>query len=259
MDAPPSGGYAQTHLQLDAQLTAASWSDVERRVVARAHDLARSLFSARFRPCGKTFLAHLIGTASIAVAHAPPTPGDARQATEPSGRRLAVVQAALLHAAYTQGDFGDATLGDTAASRQELREALGEDGEFLVSAYADFSWKPWLSLRDAGGAALTRRLQELDQDGRAVLFLVVCNALEDTLDAAVGHVGEAKARSILRHVTAASELARQLGHQRLADELQAALDAAPAPDPQAPNKSFTVAPRSMRPRRRLRLFGSRPR
>ena len=248
---PPSRhGYAQTHLQLEAQLAAAGAGGDERATLRRAHDLARELLGARHRGSGKTFLAHLIGTASIAAAH---------------GGDPTAVLAALLHAAYDQGDFGDGATGATPARRAELRAVLGDEAEALVEAYTRFSWKPWLPPRDAGratpaataGLAATApapaappgRVADLDARGRDVLFLRACNALEDTLDDALAHSGAAKRSSTLRQVHAAIGLAEALGHTALAAELAAAAaraERAGAPPADAPSASFTVVPRSLR-------------
>ena len=58
---------AQTNLQLYNQLLALSWpaDDLER--VRAAYEFVDELFSGLHRGSGKTFIAHLIGTASVAA------------------------------------------------------------------------------------------------------------------------------------------------------------------------------------------------
>jgi (p)ppGpp synthase/HD superfamily hydrolase len=57
---------AQTNLQLDRQLDRVGWPVDDRVRVAAAYDLAARLFTGQYRPNGKTFVAHVCGTASIA-------------------------------------------------------------------------------------------------------------------------------------------------------------------------------------------------
>ena len=59
---------AQTNLQLQRQLELAGWSLHDRERVGNTYTLAAQLFSGRYRTSGKTFLAHLCGTASITEA-----------------------------------------------------------------------------------------------------------------------------------------------------------------------------------------------
>ena len=101
--------YAQTNIQLFEQLRQGGMPEAERARVAAAYDLAARLFTGRFRCSGKTFLAHLVGTASVAARHG---------GSEP------IVSAALLHAAYDQGDFGILLRGLTAGNRESVRRAV---------------------------------------------------------------------------------------------------------------------------------------
>ncbi|MBL1211120.1 HD domain-containing protein, partial [Geminocystis sp. GBBB08] len=56
---------AQTNLQLFNQLYFLNYSEDNCQRVAQAYELATSLFTAQFRSSGKTFISHLVGTASI--------------------------------------------------------------------------------------------------------------------------------------------------------------------------------------------------
>ena len=87
---------AQTILQLSNQMLRLEYSDRDLGELRVTYDLARELFSGLFRPSGKTFIAHLIGTASIL----------ANCLTD-----IGVVKAGLMHAAYAGGDFGDGRKG----------------------------------------------------------------------------------------------------------------------------------------------------
>lgn len=74
---------AQTNLQLYQQLARESWDAHQIALVQGAYELAASRFARLLRPNGKSFLAHLVGTASVTAAHG----GDAT-----------TVAVALLHA-----------------------------------------------------------------------------------------------------------------------------------------------------------------
>lgn len=74
---------AQTNIQLYRQLTESGWNASDLAGIQDAYNLAARRFSRQFRPSGKPFLCHLVGTASL-VAFA--------------GAAPVVVQAALLHA-----------------------------------------------------------------------------------------------------------------------------------------------------------------
>lgn len=117
---------AQTNLQLYAQLRAAGYSQQDLSRVTDAYELAMKLFSGQFRASGKTFLAHLIGTASIVAS---------------VGARVEVVIAALLHAAYDAGDFGTLRTNVSASKRRRLIAAVGAEVEALVLTYSALKWK----------------------------------------------------------------------------------------------------------------------
>src|SRR4051812_50178326 len=60
--------YAQTNLQLYAQLRRAGAAEQDLALVRAGYDLAMHLCPASFRGSGKPLLAHLVGTASILAA-----------------------------------------------------------------------------------------------------------------------------------------------------------------------------------------------
>src|SRR5208282_2979363 len=77
--------YAQTNIQLINQLRGESYATSDLRVVVDSYELAALLLTGRFRASGKTFIAHLVGTASILGSLHAPAP---------------LVAAGLLHAVY---------------------------------------------------------------------------------------------------------------------------------------------------------------
>src|SRR5437879_11925353 len=110
--------FAQTNIQLINQLRRNGYSVTEIGSVLTSYELTMRLFTGRFRASGKTFIAHLVGTASILAS---------------LRASVALVTAGLLHAAYTSGDFGDSDRGVTDSRRDRGRSVTGE----IVSA----SWR----------------------------------------------------------------------------------------------------------------------
>ena len=80
--------YAQTNLQLYGQLGAAGWTEPQLALVASGYELAMEICGASFRPNGKPFMCHLVGTASIVASWVAP---------------VDEVVCGLLHSAYTHG------------------------------------------------------------------------------------------------------------------------------------------------------------
>jgi len=155
--------YAQTNLELFAQLTRSAWDAPDLVRIRVAYEVAMRLFTGCFRPSGKTFLAHLVRTASILadLDAAPP-----------------LVVAGLLHAAYSHGEFATSAAGASPYKQRRVRAAIGADAEDLVASYTRLPWGaehlPGL-LEKAGSA-----------DGRLrdVLVLRLANELEEHLDLA---------------------------------------------------------------------------
>jgi (p)ppGpp synthase/HD superfamily hydrolase len=153
--------FAQTNLQLLNQLHARKWPEHELATVGRAYDLASRVFSSQYRASGKPFVAHLVGTASIVAT---------------VGERRPVVLAALLHAVYSHGEFGDGRRGETTRTRTVIREVVGADAERLIGMYTRARW-------DAATVAdLTRRAEHLQARDREVAVLLIANDAEDHLD-----------------------------------------------------------------------------
>src|SRR5690349_6606442 len=117
---------AQTNIQLFNQLRQDAYSDGDLKLVRHAYELAMVLFSGRFQPSGKCFIAHVIGTASILAWLRLPAP---------------VVAAGLLHNAYGNGDFGDGRKGPTRSRRRRIRESLGPEVETYVAKFSALYWE----------------------------------------------------------------------------------------------------------------------
>jgi uncharacterized protein DUF6817 len=178
---------AQTNVQLYGELADLQWPETE---VARARDayaLAFELLSGKYRRSHRTFISHLVGTASIVA--------------EVDGRHEMVL-AALLHAAYSAGDWGrpSGRVAD-ARMRAEVRDAVGADAEELIWYYSTIpqaieSLGTWVqAIADGSSPALARdlvilrlanqveELQDYETSERPLRAIDVLGQWATTLDA----------------------------------------------------------------------------
>ena len=227
--------YAQTNIQLLNQLRQQGYAPDDRALVARAYRFSLPLFSGRFRASGKTFFAHMTGTASILAS-----------------LRLdgAVVTAGLLHAAYTHGDFGDGRHGIRDEKRAAVRDAVGDRAEDYIARYTTLDWNV------QSMPLIPAMLERLDRISREVITMRVANELDEYLDLGAWHAG-GDGRRVLEHTArlkpALVEIAEGLGRPELAREITRVLDetlaadlsAFPAAD-DACDESFVVPAASQR-------------
>lgn len=218
-------GYAQTNIQLYNQLRQGDYSEPDLRRVKTAYDLAINLFGGLFRPNGKAFISHLIGTASILAA---------QKANSTS------VAAGLLHAAYIHGRFRDPRHGATPAKRTILRDAVGDEIETLLAKYANLRWD-YATIK-----ALSERDAPLDAAERDVVMIRLANELEDLLDLGLQYGGKSKGYASKEGgVAMLCSLAEGMGLSDLARELESVLLPTTPVDVTAAlvrneNKSFVV-------------------
>ncbi|MBE9034930.1 DUF6817 domain-containing protein [aff. Roholtiella sp. LEGE 12411] len=191
--------YAQTNIQLFNQLKREGYSNIEIRSVFNAYQLTICLFTGCFRASGKTFIAHLIGTASILCSlHVP----------------AKVVTAGLLHAAYTNGDFGDGSKGISNTKRQQLRRTLDEEVEEYVNRYTALQWNEQTITN------ICDRFDALDSIDRNILLIRLANELEEYLDLGILYCGDVKYQRYINHYNyQLVEMAEKLGFPTLAVEL----------------------------------------
>ncbi len=166
--------FAQTNVQLYQQLREEGYPLVEQQRVYVAYNLAMGLFGGQFRGSGKTFVAHLVGTASILADLQTP---------------VGVVVAALLHAAYSDGFFERQPPGVTDQKRALLRASVGAEVEDLVFRYQNLAW------RQPGAVTRLRSgLANVDGADRTVVLMRLANELEEHLDMASLYCANAEAR-----------------------------------------------------------------
>lgn len=204
--------YAQSNIQLFNQLVANGYSEDELLGVANAYKLVMNLFTGVFRSCGKTFIAHLVGTASVLVNLK--APGE-------------IVVGGLLHAAYASGEFGDGTRGATPAKRAQLKSVVGKKAEEYVYRYT--LW-PEDEKPSTSAADYVEVLSPLEKD---VLLIRLANQLEEYVDLGMlysGHGRQNKYISEENYIFV--EVAQILGFPSLAAELHTVFEEA----------SFTTIP-----------------
>lgn len=230
-------GFAQTNLQLLNELYARDWPQRELTTVGRAYELASRIFSGQYRASGKPFVSHLVGTASVVAA---------------IGERRPVVLAALLHAAYSHGEFGDGGRGATTHKRAIVRKAIGPEAEILIDTYTHLRWDP------ATAAEFTRRADHLPVRDQEIAILSVASDAEDHLDLGMLYCAK-QARVAL---TDEATLVQQLGRAPLAVMIRAAeaaeREASVPPGVRAHRRAaYIVAPLSHRLRARVRVGAAR--
>lgn len=195
---------AQTYPQLVTQLARQEWSSDDLRLIRRAFDLAATLFVGAERGSGKPFIDHLVGTASGVVV---------------GGGRPEDVAAALLHAAYDQGDFGDGRTGPRPTHRWTVRAAVGERVELLIHGYHVLGWTAEVA-REAVGA-----IGALDDVSRSVLLIRIANELDDAVDGGLRVSGKQRLRVHDREVRdATARLAEALGGPSFGELVRRTLD-----------------------------------
>jgi len=229
-------GYAQTPAQLYEQLRAAGVGSVGLDRAQRACDAAIAMFSGISRACGKPFLCHGIGTASILVR---------------CGAPLALSLAGLCHAAYSHGRFPREIRRSPEAKRKWLRKRVGGAVERLVHHYDRFDWS-------AGPPACD--LDTLDSVDAAVMLLRMANDVEERLDLALA-LTEKPALAHEAWQPFLRMLADALGVGALATELARAVEAtaraAPASVPRSAwSASYVIDRDSLEPQP---FFGRRRR
>ncbi len=213
--------YAQTNVELLNQLRRVGYAEADQVRVRSAYEVALGLFTASFRPSGKTFLAHLVRTASILAELRDREEGPGSTISpQPLHSPPRLVVAGLLHAAYSHGEFGTSAFGISRAKRERLRAALGDDAEALVARYTNLPF---------GGehlAALVHGLNEVGPLDREVLTMRLANELEEHLDLGVLYCPNAEERLAWadRYGGLCVEMAERLGFPALAQQLVAAFE-----------------------------------
>lgn len=191
--------FAQTNIQLFNQLCRDGYSKTEISSISNAYKLAMCLFTGCFRPSGKTFIAHIVGTASILGSlHVPAN----------------VVAASLIHAAYANRDFGNGERGISETKREQIRRVVGKDIEEYVARYKALKWNKQTL------PGICDRLDRLNLIDRNVVLMRLANELEEHLDLGLLYCGDGKHQDYsYRGGPLMIKMAEKLGFPTLAIQL----------------------------------------
>jgi len=188
----------QTNTSLYVQLHEAGHPVADILRVQEAYRLSCRLFNGRYRKTERAFICHAVGAASSA-AHFDP--------------RIDVVISTMLHAAYDSGQFPDGRSGHpTDAHRKWLSERIGPEVESVVARYCGFDFEEGVPERLVGAPA-----SDGDED---LLFIALAHEVDDLADGGLAFSPK-YGRSISTRVIACATLARRIGHERLAETIEA--------------------------------------
>jgi gluconolactonase len=226
--------YAQTNIQLFNQLRRDGYSQTDIALIRDAYELAMVLYTGRFQPSGRPFIAHGVGAASVLAS--------LRSSAQ-------VVAAGLLHNVYGTGDFGDGRRGISTARRQEIRRVLSSEVEEYVARFRTMYWEsPTIQLA-------RNNPDKLASVDRSVLSILLAEHLDHLLDLDALYYDAAIARTYVRNSRIAAEIAERLGLSQLAAELKEAIQQAEfaelpvdLPVDRVRKESFVIAPKSCRKR-----------
>ena len=233
--------YAQTILQLYAQLLGKGISDGDLGLIRDGYRLAADLFPGHYRENGKPFISHVIGTASILAGLE-------------AGPEL--VASGLIHSVYKHGDFGYLSLLGLSARRRMIIRRIGANVERYAYRFGTMRWN---------GRWIRRYVSTFDSlDGfeRDVLLMRLANAVDDHTDHGLAYCRNAVARyrDEGKDIPIMMELAVKLGCPVLEDELRACLEPPPESWMSCPFQGddydqgvFRVSPQSYRLRSTIGL------
>lgn len=200
--------YPQTHIQtigpLLLQLHDLGFAATDLARVDRAYHFAMQLWAVNFQSSSRPFICHAVGTAGLVAENA---------------GNLSEILAAMLHAAYSTGDFGVRIEGAGERKRRVLRSVIGDKAEDLVYGFHCLLTRygtTWVNfLREQGTGELSPRETSL-------LFLRVCNDLDDVSDMAFS--SDSRRRRIRGFVKSSIQLAKAIGRPELAARLESELE-----------------------------------
>jgi len=198
LTAGPLPTYPMSNIQLYERMNDRSWAAEDLKRAVAAYDIICRNFAGMHRPDGRIFALHLIRTSGILLDD------DADPIT---------VLAALLHSAYTHGDWG---VGDTIERRRGIvRAAVGENVEHVIFAYGSFRYSSEAidgliaRVADNGGDAGLSPIE------RQIVQIRLANELEEALDNALWYCTPDTRQDSLKKLELSAQLAGALGFAAL--------------------------------------------
>ncbi|MGL6043081.1 MAG: hypothetical protein ACRC1J_04095 [Sandaracinobacteroides sp.] len=217
--------WAQTNVQLFAELARAGWSIADLQRAEAAYWFAIPKLGSRIRSDGRPFLSHLCGTASLA----------ARAGAGPD-----TVMAALLHAVFAQGRMARAG-GASPANRASVASVAGEDAVSIILAYDAQEWN------DTEIRLLAQSPFAIAGLKREALLIRLANEADDAADGAAAFSGKQRYLSRPDLLDGIDRIAAGIGTPSLAAALRHGLAQAdgldlPQSDARKLCKSFSIEP-----------------
>ncbi len=147
----------QTLFELLKQAFVRGYSREDVSLIGKAYHIAMTLFSDGFRPCGRPFLLHLVGTASVLVAY---------------GFAARVVVCGMLHAAYSHASVGRLTNASLDTVKRMLQSNFDDQVELTIREYTRFRLDPvaWSNQSPEGPRTL---------DDAAVIAIALANDIDE--------------------------------------------------------------------------------
>ena len=147
----------QTIYSLLTQAYARGYSPSDILLFGKAYNAATTLFGDGYRPCGRPFLLHVVGTASVLVAF---------------GFSARVVVSSLLHAAYSHAPVGSNPMTSLDAVKQMLVSHFGTRVEQTVRAYTRLQSNPKLWCDE-------RPFENLTLADAELIAMTIANAIDE--------------------------------------------------------------------------------
>lgn len=199
---------AQTNLQLYNQLRQQGYSSEDLLLVHRAYELAKVLWSGRYRPNSKPILCHFVGVSSILGRLNMPAQ---------------FITVGLLHNAYGNADFGDGyRYKATPRRRNQVRNTVGDAVEDLLNRFNQFR------ITSRTLKKISRQIKDFNETERKLVVVDFADRLEKYVD--FGELYAADNQWVIgfdrTHRTELLEIAQQLKTPKLIDFLSEAFDQA---------------------------------
>lgn len=202
---------AQTNIQLYNQLLQRGFSKEDLNTIREAYELVVKIFTSQYRANGKTFISHLVGTASV-IAH--------------SGGGIQEIVAGLMHSAYSLGEFGDGTRGVSSIKRQVVRSIIGEEVEKIVFDFPSLQWN--------GPGDIERLVQtpveNISEGERRLIWMRLAHEVEENADRAFIYSENVSMDRTRQRLQMTKEIAGKLSLDTLAVALNDLLNEINSPD-----------------------------
>jgi GT2 family glycosyltransferase len=192
--------------------------------IEEAYWRALSLSNGGYRPCGRPFINHLVGTASVLVHY---------------GFQVRLVQAALLHAAYTHAPHFEGGPEKTVEAVANTLGGLGSILERTVRAYTERSLR-WQQLSELPNWQFVATMSDVD-----TAILTLANEIDMSLSGEVRITGRSDAGTGPA-LSKASDICQMLGVPGMAGCAR----------PQPKSGEALPIPRKIRPKGSVRIEGA---